>query len=351
MHKVFQSIILIVLLSPISARAQSDQPWSANFFLENDLFANTDLNYTNGIRFSTISPDLESFQDPDGQKYPWVERLNNLLEFVHPSLSNPDADPVHQNMVISLGQLMFTPSDSGRTTLDPDDRPYAGYLYLGLGYHARTSNTLHSTEFNFGVVGPAALARQSQDLVHRVRGLDKFQGWDNQLKNEAAFQLIFERKHKNGLINTHLLDGLQLDSITHWGASLGNVGSYLNAGAELRIGWDLPDDFGTSTLRPGGDNNTPGNLQNSDTPFRFHGFVASDARLVANNIFLDGNTLRNSHSVDRKYLVADMAIGIAGSYKKLRFSYAHIYRSREFSEQRKAQFYGSFSLSYRYTFN
>jgi len=351
MHKVFQSIILIVLLSPTSARAQNDQPWSANFFLENDLFANTDLNYTNGIRFSTISPDLESFQDPDGQKYPWVEKLNKLLEFVHPSPVNQDAFPDHQNMVVSLGQLMFTPTDRARVTLDPTDRPYAGYLYLGLGYHASTSDTLHSTEFNFGVVGPAALARQSQDFVHRVGGIDQFQGWDNQLKNEAAFQLIFERKHKNGLLRTPLFNGLQFETITHWGASLGNVGSYLNAGAEIRVGWDLPDDFGTSTLRPGGDNNTPGNLQNSTSPFRLHAFVASDARLVANNIFLDGNTFRNTHSVDRRPLVADLAIGIAGTYKKLRFSYAHVYRSREFSKQRKAQFYGSFSLSYRYTFN
>lgn len=338
------------LFFPALANAQDNQPWSANFFLENDLFANTDLNYTNGIRFSTISPDLESFQDPNGQKYPWVEKLNSLLEFVHPSPANPDADPVHQNMVVSLGQLMFTPSDGNRTTLDTSDRPYAGYLYLGLGYHARTSNTLHSTEFNFGVVGPAALARQSQDLVHRLRSIDKFLGWDQQLKNEAAFQLIFERKRKNGLITTPWFDGLQIDTITHWGASLGNVGSYFNAGAELRVGWELPDDFGTSTLRPGGDNNTPGNLQNSGSPFRVHGFVASDARLVANNIFLDGNTFRNSHSVDRRALVADIALGVAGSYKKLRFSYAHIYRSREFSEQRKAQFYGSFSLSYHYTF-
>ena len=331
-------------------RAQDDQPWSANFFLENDLFANTDLNYTNGIRFSTISPDLESFQDPNGQKYPWVEKLNNMLEFVHPSPSNPADDPVRHNMVISFGQLMFTPTDRMRTTVDPTDRPYAGYLYLGLGYHARTSNTLHSTEFNFGVVGPAALARQSQNLVHRVLGVDQFKGWDNQIDNEAAFQLIFERKHKNKIINTNWFDGLQFDTITHWGASLGNVGSYLNAGAELRMGWDLPDDFGTSTLRPGGDNNTPGNMQRSDSPFRLHGFLASDARLVGNNIFLDGNTFHNSHSVQRRPLVADIAIGVAGTYKKLRFSYAHIYRTREFKQQLRAQFFGSFSLSYRYSF-
>ena len=67
-----------------------------------------------------------------------MEKLNGMLEFVHPSPANPTGDPVRQNMVVSLGQLMFTPSDDKQVSLDPNDRPYAGYLYLGLGYHART---------------------------------------------------------------------------------------------------------------------------------------------------------------------------------------------------------------------
>lgn len=349
-HTLIKILACVSCLPALPALAQGEEPWSLNFFLENDMFANTDLNYTNGVRFSTISPDLDSFQDPNGQKYPWVEKLNSLLEFVHPAPANPAADPVFQNMVVSFGQLMFTPSDKARASLDPDDRPYTGYLYLGLGYHARTSDTLHSTEFNFGVVGPAALARQSQDLVHDLWGVDQFQGWDNQLGNEPAFQLVFERKHRNGTLETGLFDGLQMDVITHWGASLGNVASYVNAGAEFRLGWDLPDDFGSSTLRPGGDNNTPGNPQGSGTPLRLHGFVATDARLLANNLFLDGNTFRDSHDVDRRDAVADLAAGIAGTYRKLRFAYAHIYRTREFDGQRKAQFYGSFSLSYHYSF-
>lgn len=337
--------LLLGLLTSFAARGQSNEPWSFNFFLENDLFANTDLNYTNGIRLSTISPDLKNFEDPNGQKYPWVEKLNDLLTFVHPSPANPGNDTVHQNMVISLGQLMFTPRDKQRVTLDPNDRPYAGYLYLGLGYHARTQDTLHSTEFNFGVVGPAALARQAQNLVHDIGGWERFEGWDNQLKNEPAFQLVFERKHREGLVQMQDLDGLQMELISHWGASLGNVASYVNAGAELRIGWDLPDDFGTSTLRPGGDNNTPG-LVAGKSDFRVHGFLVTDARLIANNIFLDGNYFRSSHGVQRKDVVADVAVGIAGRWDRLRFSYAHIYRTKEFSGQQKAQLYGSLSLSY-----
>jgi len=108
---LFAFCLTASLTGQAQAQDQEEEPWSFNFFLENDLFANTDLNYTNGIRLSTISPDLENFQDPNGQKYPWVEKLNNLLTFIHPAPRNPANNPVNQNMVISLGQLMFTPRD------------------------------------------------------------------------------------------------------------------------------------------------------------------------------------------------------------------------------------------------
>jgi lipid A 3-O-deacylase len=33
---------------------------------------------------------------------------------------------------------------------------------------------------------------------------------------------------------------------------VGNVATYLSAGAQLRAGWNLPPDFGYSVIRPGG---------------------------------------------------------------------------------------------------
>jgi hypothetical protein len=200
------------------------------------------------------------------------------------------------------------------------------------------------------MVGPAALARQSQNLVHDLGNWERFQGWDNQLKNEPAFQLVFERKHKNGKVQVSWFDDLEMEIITHWGASIGTIASYGNMGAEFRMGWELPDDFGTSTLRPGGDNNTPNQLDPNDNLLRFHGFIAADGRLVANNIFLDGNFFHSSHGVERREVVADVATGVAGSWEKWRFAYAHIYRTKEFHGQSKGQFYGSFSLSYQTSF-
>ena len=45
-----------------------------NLYLENDLFGETDLHYTNGIRVSCVSPDLSSYLN-DERLPPWVVKL------------------------------------------------------------------------------------------------------------------------------------------------------------------------------------------------------------------------------------------------------------------------------------
>ena len=57
-----------------------------------------------------------------------LKRFNRLIGFVD------QGNYTARNMVVSLGQAMFTPRGPGpRTTLDPNDRPYAGWLYLAFG--------------------------------------------------------------------------------------------------------------------------------------------------------------------------------------------------------------------------
>jgi len=324
----------------------ADDPWTVNFHLENDLFANTDLNYTNGIRASWISPDLTDYVSANEKTYPWLSSVNDLLEPLHPNISY--SENVQRNIVFSVGQLIFTPEDRERTTIDGDDRPYAGWLYGGIGYQARTSDKLHSFEFNLGMVGPASLAEESQNLVHDFRGIERFEGWDNQLNNELGIQMVFERKRRFKPFSGKIANNISTDIITHWGGSLGNVATYVNAGAQWRIGWNLPNDFGVSTLRPGGDGNNPGIGDPKHRAFQIHAFVAGDARYVGHNIFLDGNTFSSSHSVAKKHVVADIIVGVSTSYQSWNVGYSQVYRTKEFKTQDQAQEYGSLFVSYSY---
>jgi hypothetical protein len=137
------------------------------------------------------------------------------------------------------------------------------------------------------------------------------------------------------------------------GGGLGNAFTGANAGGEIRFGWNLPNDFGTYIIRPGSDSNAP---TDSTDPrlFRllrragFHLFFAVDGTAVARNILLDGNTFRDSHSVDKEHFVACFAGGIGIVIKRFKITYSHVYQTKEFKTQEKEQQYGAISVSYTF---
>ncbi|TQV71824.1 lipid A deacylase LpxR family protein [Exilibacterium tricleocarpae] len=336
-------ISLLSLAGPPAAAHHNSDPWSLNLYFENDLFAESDQNYTNGIRASWVSPDLSSYEtDPRIPK--WLRQVNDKLHFFH---DLRDRKKLSRNLVFSAGQLIYTPADIEARELVKDERPYAGFLYTGIEYHTRSRDQLDTVGVTFGIVGPGAYAREAQDFIHDLRGFDKFQGWDNQLRNEPALQISYEHKHR--LFDKPLGRGLAHDLIGHSGINLGNVAAYLNVGVEYRIGWRLPDDFGTSAVRPGGDNSAPGRIDPRLSSSGFsglHGFISLDTRIVGRDIFLDGNTFKNSHSVDKEVLVADISTGVSFTAGHWKVSYARVFRTREFKKQPHSHNYGSLSVSY-----
>lgn len=341
---------ILIMLSSLPSSGELHQPstdiqkaWTTNIYFENDLFSETDQNYTNGIKVSWISPNVSNYIDDENSILPeWVKQLNKHLTFFHKNHKG-----LQRNVVLSLGQTIYTPLDIDRTDLITNDRPYAGWLFGGIGYHSKDENQLDSMEINLGVIGPASFAHEAQDFIHDLRGFKKFQGWDNQLSNEIGINIIYE--HKNKHIRETYSGGFGYDAITHFGASLGNVATYLNGGIELRSGWNIPADFGTSAVRPGGDNAAPGSSWDprlsSKRILGLHLFTSLDARWVLRDIFLDGNTFTDSHSVDKKPLVADISAGFSISYSKLKLSYAQIFRTKEFKSQIDSHSYGSLSIS------
>jgi lipid A 3-O-deacylase len=316
------------------------------FTLDNDLFANSDRDYTNGVKLAWSSPNVRSFID-DPCLPPFLQYMGRAFDSVYPIRIGKEE--VEGNVTFTVGQAMFTPRDRKRADLIVDDRPYAGWTYLGFGFNTRSSYRLDSYELNLGVVGPWSRAKESQDFIHRIRSIEKFDGWSNQLGNEFGAQVVYERKYRKDFFNDDKSrSGFGIDVIPHAGLSLGNVATYANVGFEVRAGWGLPDDFGTSPIRPAGDNSAPRAKQSAAQFIReigAHVFVSADARAVARNIFLDGNTIRDSHSVERKPFVADVAMGAAFNVKKYKIAFVRVFRTREFDGQKTTPRYGSITIS------
>jgi len=346
--KALKNTILLVvvtcltLLSTSFSAAQTDPVEKHQTFflyLENDIFAGTDRHYTNATRLTWLSSDLTEY-DEDTRLPRWGLPLIRKL----PLINRPS---FQRNVGLSLGQNIYTPEDISRRDLIKDDRPYAGWTYLSLTFHVKNVTRMDVFEVTLGIVGPSSLAKETQRTVHRWVDSKEPKGWDHQLRNELGFTIGWQRNWR--LFSTGMGSGFGFDFIPHIGGVAGNVATFANIGGELRIGYNLPIDFGTSFIRLGSGIEAP--VDRTDPRLRrrknfgIHLFADVDGRAVARNIFLDGNTWKESHSVDRKRLVADMAAGIAILYKRLKLSYAHVYRTKEFDGQDQSQLFGSVTLA------
>ena len=307
-------------------------------YFENDLFAGTDRFYTNGFKLGWTSADLEKFADT---KY--ASGLLPLIDRI-PYINSPD---YQKNLAYSLGQNICTPDNTEATELLENDRPYAGWLYLGLGFIWKNAEVRNSLAINIGVVGSWSYAEEAQRLVHEARGLGTPRGWDNQLHNELGVVAVYERtwrwpRHERRV-------GLDWELLPHAGAALGNVYTYANLGGELRVGLNLPDDFGTAGIGPAATTSTPvergQTAKRADFDFGLYLFARADGRAVARNIFIDGNTFGDSASADRKSLVGDLSVGASLNYHNTKLTYALTYRTEEFEAQEEAQVFGSVTIN------
>ncbi|MBW8367560.1 MAG: lipid A deacylase LpxR family protein [Arenimonas sp.] len=339
--------LAIVVLLPAAAWAEGacrtgldrdDNPATLTVRSDNDLYgrAKQDQGYTNGVAITFVSPNLaEPGQDPCLPAP--VRWLNRYLDWRQPGGFE------QQNMVLGITHGIYTPTDGTRGDLIADDRPYAGVATLSLGYSARTGNRLRTSHFRLGVVGPSAWGEGGQDTLHRLFGRERFRGWDHQLRDEVVVQLVHERlwRHRPET-SAH---GWGWDAIGHVGGSLGNLATYANAGGEVRWGRWLPDDFGSDPMRPAGENRAPSAGRLDASQWAGHLFVGLDARAVAHDITLDGNTWKDSHSVDSRKAVADLSLGIAFTRGPWKIAGSHVRRTREFHGQVERPVFGSISLS------
>ena len=338
--------LFLILIFPHGALGQQGSDYGTlSFYWENDYLAKTDSNYTNGGRLTWTSP--WSSRAPDGDSdppgaTPWYHSLTNAMPF----FSSPG---FRSAMFLAVGQSIYTPDDLYREDLIVDDRPYAGYLYLGFGFIRRNAQSMDTLELNVGIVGRHSYAEDVQEQVHQWIGNDEPKGWANQLQDEPALGITYERKWK--WVKTEINDHWGYDLIPHAGGSVGNVAIYANAGAEFRFGWNRPDDFGTCTIRPGCES---GAVPDDGSPYLSGGgrfgiffFLGADGRAVLHDIFLDGNTFTESHSVEKIPFVADFSAGLGFATSRLKVTYGVVYRTKQFESQpHNEQIFGSLLVSY-----
>ncbi|MBU0751644.1 MAG: lipid A deacylase LpxR family protein [Gammaproteobacteria bacterium] len=275
-------------------------------FIENDMLARTDRYYTNGIKIGLGLP-FEILQTPA------AEVLRGL---------DPDGgEDIHVGLF--LGQNMYTPRDITIAAAQPNDRPWAAWLYLGGVAQRARGNRLDTVELDLGVVGRAALGEPVQKAWHRLIDVKQPRGWDNQGPTEAAAMLSYLQKRRYG--------NDSIDIVAHGGATVGTVLTQARAGLLLRLGERLSG-FGPDTIEPGGAMLHGTRAQGAPEPggVAWYVFAGFDHRLVAHNIFLDGPVFHDGPKVKRHNHVRDLMLGASVRVNRARFSWTRVERSEEF---------------------
>jgi hypothetical protein len=89
-------------------------------------------------------------------------------------------------------------------------------------------------------------------------------------------------------------------------------------------------------------------LQRGSGTWGFYGFFGVEGRAKARDIFLDGNTFSDSHSVDKNILVGDVFAGIGVRWNQLSVSFTETLRTKEFKDQDDPQPFGALTISYEF---
>ena len=306
------------------ARELADETASFNLTEENDsIGSSSDKHYSQGLRLSFASGATQS-----GARASITDRLL-LLDKSAESTSA-------YRYSVSVGQSIFTPANILTATPDPHDRPYAGWLYVGTALYRETPKVLDRAEATLGLIGPGAGGGVVQNNWHYVSrdflgGGRNAHGWNAQLSNEPGLVLSQERKWR---VPANL-GTLEADVLPEVNGSIGNIFTYGAIGFLARAGQHISVDWGPPRVQPA--------VSGTDFVDRsrlggqwlaWYIFAGAEGRLVARNIFLDGNSFQTSPSVHKEPFVADFTAGITGVTAFGRATLSYVRRTDEFKSQR-----------------
>lgn len=311
--------VFVTVLFFTAAPSRADDGWeraSLAWIVENDV-ALSDRNYTQGSKIEFLSADHTN---------------RGCFTSVMPSFGY---DAPRWKWGLDLGHQIFTPENLEEHKLLRDDRPYAGWLYGGLIFQQRGTNAggtavMETFRLRGGVVGPNSQADHAQVSWHRTFGLKNPNGWRNQLKNEVGGQLLYDRRYRYALG-----DAWAVHFFPEGGMELGNIRIDAHAGGLLRAGYNIPNQFGL-----GGSTH--------DADFGCHLLAGVTGYAVAQDVFLDGNNFRDSHSVDKHELIGEVRVGIAFTTRHVEFTATHVRRTHEFETQNESTGYTSLALTAKF---
>lgn len=323
---------LVILLPSVSA-ALPDAVY-ISFTLENDLFTtnNRDRHYTNGFRLSLISDAYREFTE---------ENSSNLMRKAFGSLDLVSAEGYERSITYGVGQIIVTPEDISKKAAQPDDLPYGGLLYWFYSFNGQKNGRGQSLTLMLGIIGPSSGAEETQKFVHRISDSDKPRGWGNQLKDEPALNLGYDRRYL--LYSRPAGRKWDFDLVGTGALHLGNVMTGGNISFTMILGKERS--FNPLSIRP--DLLGRGSIAANGKGRRGLFFlVGAGTDVYLHSVFLDGNTFRDSSHVRKKTIVHNWYTGFGYNWKDFSAHIGWIDQGKMFDGQDGGLEYGTINFTW-----
>ncbi|MCH8176640.1 MAG: lipid A deacylase LpxR family protein [Proteobacteria bacterium] len=296
-HQCLHIVLTVFLLHFANAEADDQVPEFFTFTFENDLFVGDDNGYTNGMGITFGEGPFKEFNN---------DNLPNWLHWLAKDLYVSTMENKQRGVAHMFFQRMQTPEDLSASELIIDDLPYAGLLAWQCTLYAWDDRVADQLSLYLGAVGPITLAEQSQTLIHELLGADEPKGWDNQIENEPIFKVEVQRIWT---LYRSAGKGKQFDILGLWGAGIGNLESATKAGLAIRWGTNLRHSFPAFSLQVDRQVNPLALTPDDD----FYLFLGARGGVIFNDILIDGNTFKDSHSLPLEHIQDQVAAGVVWS--------------------------------------
>ncbi|HEY8959780.1 lipid A deacylase LpxR family protein [Chitinophaga sp.] len=218
MKKLLPGLLLCIITATASAQVTQDAVKQLRIYEDDDFFniwgRGTDRGYSNG--------------SSAGYLYMKKKKSVFLDKWILPAAGNNAINVFEWNLM----QVMITPNEIADTSYNPKDFYYAGALYATHGltsYNPEKKYSFHS-EFVFGVLGPWALAKETQTFFHHLIGYQPPRGWEYQVPNAPLinYNFTYERMLWNPVNYLEIIGGIN--------ARLGTMTTAVGGWSYIRAG-------------------------------------------------------------------------------------------------------------------